>query len=82
MPDQTKGTPYTLPRLLRHHTEKYGDRKIALREKDRGIWKPYTWADYYSIVRRLACAFIELGLQPRWTPPNLWYPKDSKLSLP
>jgi long-chain acyl-CoA synthetase len=64
MPEQTQGLPDTLPQLLRHHYEKFGTSRIAIREKDRGIWKPYTWADYYSLVRRLTLAFLELGLQP------------------
>ncbi len=60
-PTQTK--PDTLPKLLLHNYRRYKDSKIALREKDRGIWKRYTWADYYAIVERLSMAFLELGLQ-------------------
>jgi len=64
MSEQTLGTSDTLPQLLRHHYRRFGDHRIALREKDRGIWKPYTWADYYSIVQRLTFAFRDLGLKP------------------
>jgi len=64
MPDQTLPLPDTLPQLLRHHTRRFGETKIAMREKDRGIWKPYTWAEYYAIVERLTMAFLEMGLQP------------------
>lgn len=64
MPDMTQVLPDTLPQLLRHHYRRWGDNRIALREKDRGIWKPFTWANYYSIVERLTHAFLELGLQP------------------
>ena len=53
----------TLPKLLAYYYKKYGDGKIAIREKDRGIWIPYTWADYYSIVQRLTMAFLELGIE-------------------
>lgn len=56
--------PDTLPKLLLHHYRRFGDSRIAMREKDRGIWKPYTWAGYFDIVRRLTMAFLELGLQP------------------
>ena len=56
--------PDTLPQLLRHNYRRFGHHRIALREKDRGIWIPYTWADYYSIVQRLTMAFLELGIQP------------------
>ena len=64
MPEQKQGLPDTLPQLLRHHHRKFGDSRIAMREKDRGIWNKYTWADYYSLVHRLTMAFLELGLQP------------------
>jgi long-chain acyl-CoA synthetase len=64
MPEMAQGLPDTLPQLLRYQYRRFGDRRIALREKDRGIWKPFTWADYYAIVRRLTYAFLELGLQP------------------
>ncbi|MBU2552046.1 MAG: AMP-binding protein [Proteobacteria bacterium] len=64
MPEQTQALPDTLPQLLRHHYRRFGSDRIALREKDRGIWKPYTWADYYRIVQRLTMAFLEMGLQP------------------
>ena len=60
----------TLPKLFLYQYQKYGDSRIALREKDRGIWKKYTWADYYAIVSRLTMAFLELGLQ-----------KDDKVSI-
>lgn len=63
MVEHTKVASDTLPKLLLYHYRKYKDSRIALREKDRGIWIKYTWADYYSIVERLAMAFIELGLQ-------------------
>src|SRR4030042_1214988 len=64
MPEKAQGLPDTLPQLLRYQYRRFGDRRIALREKDRGIWKPFTWADYYAIVRRLTYAFLELGLRP------------------
>ncbi|MBW2284031.1 MAG: AMP-binding protein [Deltaproteobacteria bacterium] len=64
MPVQVQQLPDTLPQLLRHHYRRFEDDRIAMREKDRGIWKPFTWADYYSIVRRLTHAFLDLGLQP------------------
>lgn len=63
MSQQPQTRPDTLPKCLLHHYRKFGGTRIALREKDRGIWRRYTWADYYSIVQRLAMAFLELGLQ-------------------
>lgn len=64
MPEKTQRLPDTLPQLLRYHYRRFGDSKIAIREKDRGIWKPYSWSEYYAIVERLTMAFLELGLQP------------------
>ena len=63
MTAQAQEIPDTLPQLLRYHYRRFGDTKIAMREKDRGIWNKYTWADYYAIVERLTMAFLELGLQ-------------------
>lgn len=64
MLEQTQTLPDTLPRCLRFHAQRHGASRIALREKDRGIWKPYTWKEYYAIVRQLTLAFLELGLEP------------------
>jgi long-chain acyl-CoA synthetase len=64
MLEQTKELPDTLPQLLRYHYRRFGNSRIAMREKDRGIWRPYTWSDYYAIIERLTLAFLELGLLP------------------
>lgn len=47
----------TLPQMLRERARTMPDR-IAIRQKDFGIWKPYDWASYY----RRACHF-GLGLR-------------------
>lgn len=60
----------TLPKLLLRHSERFHDRRVALREKDRGIWKTYTWSDYCAIVESLAAAFLAMGLR-----------KDEKVSI-
>jgi len=62
MLDQSQSLADTLPKLLLGYYKKFGHSKVALREKTRGIWVKYTWADYYSIVRHLATAFLELGI--------------------
>ncbi|MBT4643123.1 MAG: AMP-binding protein [Deltaproteobacteria bacterium] len=62
--EQRLDLPDTLPKLLRYHYHKFGTTRIAMREKDRGIWNKYTWSDYYSIVQQMTMAFVELGLQP------------------
>ena len=53
----------TLPKLLKKNAEKYGDRKIAMRVKDRGIWHHFTWKDYYESVKYFSLGLISLGLQ-------------------
>jgi long-chain acyl-CoA synthetase len=58
-----KPDPDTLPKLLRKLAREYGDRKIALRVKDRGIWKSYTWKDYYERVGDLCLGLVQLGFK-------------------
>jgi long-chain acyl-CoA synthetase len=56
-------TENTLPKLLKKNAEKYGDRKIAMRVKDRGIWQSFTWKDYYEKVKYFALGLTSLGIQ-------------------
>lgn len=51
----------TLPALLRLHARRRGP-QVALREKDRGVWKARTWADYYRDARRVALGLRKLGM--------------------
>ncbi len=53
----------TLPKLLRKNAQKYGDRKIAMRVKDRGIWQRFTWKDYYKNVRYFSLGLLFLGMK-------------------
>src|ERR1700677_546730 len=55
--------PDTFPKLVRHHALSRGHRP-AIRHKDRGIWKTWTWAEAYSKVRALAFSLKKLGLEP------------------
>src|SRR5437588_3525690 len=50
----------TLPRLLRRNAETMAQRP-AIREKDRGIWRTFTWADYHDQVRLLALGLAAHG---------------------
>lgn len=52
----------TLPGLLRLQAEQRGA-QTALREKDRGVWRARSWADYYRDARRAALGLMKLGLQ-------------------
>jgi len=57
------GSADTLPKLLKEKRERYGDREVAMRVKDRGIWKRYTWNDYYEKVMSLSLGMVRLGLE-------------------
>ncbi len=54
-------TGQTMPKLLRENALRYADR-IALREKDLGIWQRTTWRGYWEHVRDFALGMRELGL--------------------
>ena len=53
----------TVPALFWQRVTSRGD-KIAMREKDRGIWKAYTWAQYGAAAKAIGSGLIALGLQP------------------
>ncbi|MGE0287392.1 MAG: long-chain fatty acid--CoA ligase [Bradyrhizobium sp.] len=53
----------TVPQLLRARAALHGD-KLALREKDYGIWNPYSWSHYYESARAVAFGLMSLGIKP------------------
>lgn len=55
--------PDTYPKLLLENCRRMGDR-VALRRKDRGIWKNYAWKDCYEQVELLCLGLVALGLSP------------------
>ena len=52
----------TFPKMLRLNAKEHG-REIALREKDFGLWRTFTWNDYQDRVRDFALGMVELGLK-------------------
>ncbi|WP_048440330.1 long-chain fatty acid--CoA ligase [Caenimonas sp. SL110] len=52
----------TMPGLLRMQARERGG-EVALREKEYGIWRGRTWADYWRDSRRVALGLWKLGLQ-------------------
>ena len=54
----------TVPTLFWHRVTTKAA-KIAMREKDRGIWKAYTWGDYGARAKAIGMGLIALGLEPR-----------------
>ena len=57
-------TADTLVKLLVEKDRKYGEDRVAIRRKERGIWKEYTWRDYYEMVKYLSYGLLSLGLKP------------------
>jgi long-chain acyl-CoA synthetase len=51
----------TLPHLLCENALKYGRAKVALREKEFGIWQSVTWEEYLGCVQELALGLVALG---------------------
>ena len=66
MPHAAESRPITpdltLPKLLLEAAQRYGDGKVAMREKEFGIWRPITWRQYRDEMRHLAMGFTALGL--------------------
>lgn len=52
----------TLPRLLMRNATQHS-KDIAMREKDRGIWREVTWAEYAEGVINCAAGLDALGLK-------------------
>jgi len=52
----------TLPKLFLKKSTERGDR-IAMREKDFGIWQSYSWNDYRAYALDIANGLLSLGLQ-------------------
>ncbi|EIJ41817.1 AMP-forming long-chain acyl-CoA synthetase [Beggiatoa alba B18LD] len=52
----------TFPKLLVHHA-KQRPHRVAIREKDFGIWQSWTWSQVYEQVRELVCGLSAMGLQ-------------------
>lgn len=53
----------TIPKLFVGQCKKYGRDKVAMREKEFGIWIPFTWQDYYDNVKHLCLGLMSLGLK-------------------
>ena len=53
----------TIPKLFYHQAARYGKDRVAMREKEFGIWLPITWQDYLENVKYLALGLISLGLE-------------------
>ncbi len=54
----------TIPGLLKANYEKWGDSRVAIRDKDFGLWQEYTWKTCYEKVKHFALGLMKLGLKP------------------
>jgi len=52
----------TVIKLFRHRVKQLGS-KVAMREKNFGIWEAYTWADYGEQAMEIGMGLISLGLK-------------------
>ena len=53
----------TVPSLFWDRVTTKAD-KVAMREKDRGVWKAYTWGEYGARAKAIGMGLIALGLEP------------------
>lgn len=54
----------TMPKLLERNFKRWGDKGVAFRDKDYGIWNEYTWKDVWENVKYFSLGLISLGLKP------------------
>jgi len=52
----------TFPKLLVRNAETLGERKVAMREKEFGIWQEFTWKEYHDHVKYFSLGMVSLGL--------------------
>ncbi len=63
----TETRAQTFPQLLLERAAQYGAGRVALREKEFGIWQEVTWADYLTHVKHFCLGLVSLGLTPDYT---------------
>ena len=54
--------PLTLPQMLRERSQ-HDAARVAIRQKDFGIWKPFTWAAYHSRASAFGLGLAALGVR-------------------
>jgi long-chain acyl-CoA synthetase len=52
----------TIPKVFERAVYQYGD-KVAMREKEYGVWRPLTWKEYFERVKMIALGLVDLGLE-------------------
>lgn len=51
----------TFPKVLQHNA-KHWPEQVAMREKEFGIWREFTWQDYENRVKWMALSLQDLGI--------------------
>jgi len=54
----------TIQKLFYDQAQKYGKNRVAMREKQFGLWRPITWLDYFENVKYICLGLVSLGLEP------------------
>jgi len=52
----------TFPKLLVRNARRYGHGKVAMREKEFGIWQEVSWQQYHDRVKHFSLGLVSLGL--------------------
>jgi long-chain acyl-CoA synthetase len=64
LPEREITPDLTLPKVFVQTAFHYGANKVAMREKEFGLWRPITWADYLERVKYISLGLVSLGLEP------------------
>jgi len=54
----------TIQKLFYKQAQKYSKQRVAMREKEFGLWRPITWQDYFDNVKYISLGLVSLGLKP------------------
>ncbi len=55
--------PQTLPQFFAQKAGLYGPAKVALRQKELGIWREFSWQESYAQVRAFGLGLLALGMR-------------------
>ena len=55
--------PQTIPQYFLKQVQVYGAGKVALRQKEFGIWREFSWQESYENVKLFALGLLALGVQ-------------------
>jgi long-chain acyl-CoA synthetase len=56
-------TPQTLPQYFLNKVQEYSPGKVALRQKEFGIWREFSWEESFKQVKAFSLGLIALGLR-------------------